>query len=98
MLSRHIENHFEGFGIVYLEALFYGLPIIVSKESGAVDLQKISKEIKIFRPTDISKISLFIYNLFKNEKKINPLTYRNILYKHSKINKLKLNKFYNKLN
>ncbi len=69
MLSRHIENHFEGFGIVYLEALFYGLPIIVSNESGAIDLQKISKEIKIFRPADISKISLFIYNLFKKEKK-----------------------------
>ena len=46
MLSEKIGNHFEGFGIVYLEALSFGLPILVSKESGAKDLTNISKNIK----------------------------------------------------
>lgn len=98
MLSKKFGNHFEGFGIVYLEALFYGLPIIVSRESGARDLLKISDKIKVFNPTEFKKIASCIFNLFKNHRKINPLTYRNILAKHIIINKLKLKNFYDKLN
>jgi glycosyltransferase involved in cell wall biosynthesis len=97
MLSKKFGNHFEGFGIVYLEALFYGLPIIVSQESGARDLLKVSNKIKVFKPLETIKIASYILNLFKYQKKINPLTYRNILDKHFKINKLKLKKFYDKL-
>ena len=98
MLSKKFGNHFEGFGIVYLEALYYGLPVIVSKESGARDLLKVSNKIKVFKPLEITKIGNYIFNLFKYRRKLNPLTYRNILNKHFMINKLKLKKFYGKLN
>ena len=57
MLSKKIGHHFEGFGIVYLEALNFGLPVIISKESGAKDLVNIKKSIKTFNPEKIDKIA-----------------------------------------
>ena len=57
MLPKKIGNFFEGFGIVYLEALYYGLPIIISKESGAKDLLKITQKILVVRPDDLNLIS-----------------------------------------
>ena len=61
MLSEKIGNHFEGFGIVYLEALSFGLPILVSKESGAKDLTNISKNIKTFN----KKLIILLKKLLK---------------------------------
>ena len=48
LLAKKIGNYFEGFGIVYLEALRFNLPIIISKETGATDLQKYFKNFKSF--------------------------------------------------
>ncbi len=98
MLSRKIGNHFEGFGIVYLEALNFGLPIIISKDSGAKDLINIKKSIKIFNPEKINKIAKEIIKVTNNTKLMSFNYNFNILKDHNNINKLKLRKFYKKLN
>ena len=97
LLSKKHGNHFEGFGIVYLEALYYNLPIIISKESGAKDLININSNLKTFSPNNYKKIAKEIIRLTNNKNSIKPNYYRNILIKHCNINKMKLTKFYKNL-
>ena len=98
MLSKKIGNHFEGFGIVYLEALNFGLPVIISKESGAKDLSNIKKSIKTFNPEKIDHIAKEIIKITNNTKLMSFNYNFNILKEHNNTNKLKLNKFYKTLN
>ena len=65
LLAKKIGNYFEGFGIVYLEALRFNLPIIISKETGATDLQKYFKNFKSFNPKDSEKISIEVLKILK---------------------------------
>jgi phosphatidylinositol alpha-1,6-mannosyltransferase len=53
MPSEYIEEtgNFEGFGIVYLEAQSYGLPVIASNEGGASDAMKDGKTGFLISPT-----------------------------------------------
>ena len=98
MLSKKIGNHFEGFGIVYLEALNFGLPILVSKDSGAKDLRNINKSIKTFNPEKIDQIAKEIIRITNNAK-LKSFNYNfNVLKDHNNTNKLKLKKFYKTLN
>ena len=97
LLSKKLGNHFEGFGIVYLEALYYGLPIIVSKESGAKDLVKISKKIKVIQPENNSLIAEEIIKITNSKIYLNGKLNNKILHNHCKLNKIKLSNFYSKL-
>ena len=97
LLPKKIGNFFEGFGIVYLEALYYGLPIIISKESGAKDLLKITQKILLVRPDNLNLISKKIIKII-NDKKKNYIKLGDIiLKKHLDFNKKKFKNLYSKL-
>jgi len=68
LLAKKIQNYFEGFGIVYLEAIRFCLPIIISKESGAVDLLKYFKNFKAFNSKDSNNISKEVIRILNNKK------------------------------
>ena len=93
LLSKKDKNYFEGFGIVYLEAIKFCLPIIISKESGAVDLKKYFKKFNIVNPKQYNQISNEIIKIFNN-KKINYEKNQNILLKFCNDNEKKLMKIY----
>ncbi len=95
LLSKKINNYFEGFGIVYLEALNFSLPIIISKESGGRDLLKLNKQLKAFNPTNIDSIAKETIKLVCRKNRLNS---RKILKKHQSINLIKLKNFYKSLN
>mgnify|MGYP001407848867 CR=1 FL=1 len=97
LLSKKIGNFFEGFGIVYLEALHYGLPIIVSKESGAKDLSRINKKILVVKPDNLNFISKKIIEIISANKK-NYMKLGNIILKnHFQFNKNKFKNLFCKL-
>ena len=93
MLSKKIGHHFEGFGIVYLEALNFGLPVVISRESGAKDLVNIKKSIKTFNPEKIDKIAREIIRIINNPKLMSFNYNFKVLKDHNNTNKLKLKKF-----
>ncbi len=98
MLSKKIGHHFEGFGIVYLEALNFGLPVVISRESGAKDLVNIKKSIKTFNPEKIDKIAREIIRIINNPKLMSFNYNFKVLKDHNNTNKLKLKNFYKTLN
>jgi phosphatidylinositol alpha-1,6-mannosyltransferase len=57
MLSRHTQGHFEGFGLVYLEANLKGVPCIGSVESGAIDAIKEGVSGYLVNPLDVHECS-----------------------------------------
>lgn len=97
LLSEDQKNHFEGFGIVYLEALSFNLPIIVSNQTGAKDLKSVSNKIYFVDPKDYYTVSNLICDHFldyfskelKNE-------YVGILDIYNHINDKKISEFYKK--
>ena len=97
LLSEDQKNHFEGFGIVYLEALSFNLPIIVSNQTGAKDLKSVSNKIYFVDPKDFYTVSNLICDHFldylpkdlKNE-------YVGILDIYNQINDKKISEFYKK--
>ena len=97
LLLKKIGNFFEGFGIVYLEALHYELPIIISKESGARDLLKINKNISAFKPDNINLISKKIIEITNSKKKNYTKLGNTVLKKHFNLNKNKFQNLYSKL-
>lgn len=97
LLSEDKKNHFEGFGIVYLEALSYNLPVIISNQTGATDLKKITQKIYFVDPKKYYEISNLICNHFQsfsthNKKK----EYLKILDFHNQIYDKKISDFYDK--
>jgi glycosyltransferase involved in cell wall biosynthesis len=92
LLSKDVNDHFEGFGLVYLEALSRGKPIIVSKNSGASQLRDFNKDIFIADPSNVLSISDYINKIYKNKIKINYkkniktlIDYANLNFKNFKI-------------
>ena len=65
LLSEDIGNSFEGFGLVYLEALSYGTPVIISKKTGASDLKVNKNNGLLVHPKQYKLIAKFIFNLRK---------------------------------
>ena len=86
LLSNKNGYNFEGYGIVYLEALAKGKQVIISKESGGMDIKKFNKKIFTTKPNAYKNISNFIKNIYYNKKRLTPienvLIYKNI-YKNN---------------
>ena len=57
---------YESFGIVYLEALSYGLPVIASKRTGAVDFIKNGVNGYLVEKRDVKGIAEAIEKVEKN--------------------------------
>ena len=66
LLSEDINDDFEGFGLVYLEALSYGLPVIISSQTGCSNFDFKHRSGLIVNPHNYKKISEFIYLISKN--------------------------------
>ena len=75
----------EGFGIVYIEAMFCGLPIICSNEGGQIDFLKHRHNAIIINVGDVNACKAAILLLNKNKK---------LYQKLSENNKLKIKDFY----
>jgi glycosyltransferase involved in cell wall biosynthesis len=98
LLSNDVKHHFEGFGIVYLEALSYNLPVIISNQTGAMDLKEISNELYFVNPNSYIDISNMIIKHINIKKNSHDLRYVKILSDHNLKNSNKIQKFYkNKL-
>ena len=67
LLSEDSELAFEGYGLVYLEALSYGLPTIVSSQSGCSEIIFKDSSGIVVNPRDYKKISKFIYSITKKD-------------------------------
>jgi glycosyltransferase involved in cell wall biosynthesis len=80
LLSNKSGYNFEGYGIVYLEALAKGKQVIISEESGGADIKKVNKKIFITEPDAYNNISNFIKKIYYNKilltPKENVLVYR----------------------
>jgi glycosyltransferase involved in cell wall biosynthesis len=73
LLSNKNGYNFEGYGIVYLEALAKGKQVIISKESGGIDIKKFNKKIFTTKPNAYKNISNFIKNIYSNKKILTPI-------------------------
>jgi glycosyltransferase involved in cell wall biosynthesis len=93
LLSEDHNDYFEGFGIVYLEALSFNLPLVLSKSTGAIDLKNIDKSLIFFIPKDFERIARYIRDFFKRKIKYNNLKYVKILESHNRLNDLKITNF-----
>jgi len=56
----------EGFGIVFIEAMFYGLPVIAGNKDGSVDALRNGDLGMLVDPTDTKAIELAIINILKS--------------------------------
>ena len=72
LLSNRTGHHFEAYGIVYLEALAKGKQVIISKDSGGIDIKKIDKRIFVEKPNSYMRISNFIKNIYNGKTIITP--------------------------
>jgi glycosyltransferase involved in cell wall biosynthesis len=96
LLSEDQKDYFEGFGIVYLEALSFNLPVIFSKQTGAIDLKNVDKSLNFFNPKDFYRIAKYIKDFFKRKIEYKNHKYVKILDKHNRLNDLKITSFYKK--
>ena len=67
LLSEDSQEDFEGYGLVSLEALSYGLPTIVSSQSGCSEIIFKGSSGIVVNPRDYKKISQFIYSITKKD-------------------------------
>lgn len=70
MPCRELENgDVEGFGIVYLEANFYGKPVVAGNSGGAVDAVENNVNGLVVDPLSLNEISGAIVSLLTDENK-----------------------------
>ena len=62
------EGSVEGFGIVFLEAAFYGLPVIAGRSGGAQDAVRDGETVWIVNPESPSEIADAVCHLLENEE------------------------------
>jgi glycosyltransferase involved in cell wall biosynthesis len=96
LLSEDQKDYFEGFGIVYLEALSFNLPVVFSNKTGAIDLKNVDNLLNFFNPKDYVSIAKYIKNFFKKKFKYNNCKNVKILERHNRLNDLKITNFYKK--
>lgn len=61
-----MPSYNEGFGIVFIEALYYGLPVVAGNKDGSVDALDKGNLGKLIDPMDISAIQEALVGLYKN--------------------------------
>lgn len=62
----------EGFGIVFIEAMYYGLPVIAGNEDGSTDALLHGTLGQLVNPIDVPEIVSAIENIIKNKSSFNP--------------------------
>ena len=62
----------EGFGIVFIEAMYYGLPVIAGNEDGSCDALLDGKLGQLVNPLSVEDISNAISNIIKNSEAFKP--------------------------
>jgi phosphatidylinositol alpha-1,6-mannosyltransferase len=67
LTSTYQKNSVEGFGLVYLEASSYGLPIIANRTGGVEDAVIDMKTGLLAKPGDLTGLSLIVEKLVLNE-------------------------------
>ena len=86
MVSRDIGGDYEGFGIVYLEASMYGLPVIAGDSGGVKDVVRHGENGILINPENQSDISRVIQRLFIDvglRKKLGQFGRKNAINNHS---------------
>ncbi|MBT4175149.1 glycosyltransferase family 4 protein [archaeon] len=78
-----LPSHYESFGIVLLEAMASGVPIIASKTGGIPDLIEDGKNGLLFEPRNLKDLSGKIIKLL-NDKKLSQIIIKNNLLKVKK--------------
>jgi glycosyltransferase involved in cell wall biosynthesis len=71
LLSDDYGNQFEGFGLVYLEALNNGLNVVISKKSGFSNFKIPYNSGIVVNPNDYHAISNYLKKIINNKIKIN---------------------------
>ncbi len=87
----------EGFGIVFIEAMYYGLPVIAGNADGSVDALKYGELGLLVNPYNVSEIKDAIEKVLNNKKEFLPD--HNILLAHFSYDsyKLKMNGLFSRL-
>lgn len=62
----------EGFGIVFIEAMFYGLPVIAGDKDGSVDALMNGKLGVLVDPDDVERLDSAIENVIEHPEKYHP--------------------------
>ena len=73
MPARDISGDVEGFGIVYLEALSYGLPVVAGRSGGAPEAIVDQESGLLANPDNVSDLSQKIFELLKDKGKADEL-------------------------
>ncbi len=60
--------HFEGFGLVYLEAGAYGLPVVATRTGGVPDAVREGETGFLLEPEDVDGIAAAILRLLKDNE------------------------------
>jgi glycosyltransferase involved in cell wall biosynthesis len=70
----------EGFGIVFIEAMYYGLPVIAGDVDGSRDALLNGRLGQLVHPDDVARITIAINNILVNKSSFTPD--RNMLMKN----------------
>lgn len=82
--DEELEDHFaisdayvmpsrkEGFGLVFIEAMYYGLPVIAGNIDGSCDALLDGKLGQLVNPDSIDEIAAAIENIFNDKKSFSP--------------------------
>jgi glycosyltransferase involved in cell wall biosynthesis len=96
LLSESKGLHFEGFGIVLLEALACKINVIASRYSGGPDIKFFLKYINVVSPSNHSKIARYIRKYFLNKQRNKTEMNFKDFYLYNEYNKKKLKNFLNR--
>lgn len=94
LLLSQADNHdVEGFGIVYLEAAAFGLPVIATYGCGAEDAVLNGENGYLFDASDIEKIAERILEIFKNQNLRQRLSLKSIEFAKENSNQKMVGKY-----